>query len=71
LHALGRSGGACDLGVDADCVDAQLAAVWPLFGQFVADDIIADLSPVTRPPRCDRIRNFRIGPRDESLRNEA
>jgi hypothetical protein len=72
LHALGRPSGARDLGVDADCVDAQVAAVWRLFGQLVADDITADRSPVTPPPRCGRIRKCRIEPRDESgYRNEA
>ena len=61
LHALGRPGGPCDLGVDvADDADAQVAAVWPFFGQFVAHDITADRSPVTHRADADRIRNFRI-----------
>jgi Animal haem peroxidase len=62
LHALGRPGGPCDLGVevsdDADA-DAEVAAVWPFFGQFVAHDITADRSPVTHHGDAGQIRNFR------------
>jgi len=61
LHALGRPGGPCDLGVDfGDDADARIAAVWPFFGQFVAHDITADRSPVTHHGDAQRIRNFRI-----------
>jgi Animal haem peroxidase len=61
LHALGRPGGPCDLGVDfSDDADARVAAVWPFFGQFVAHDITADRSPVTHHGDARRIRNFRI-----------
>jgi hypothetical protein len=61
LHALGRPGGPCDLGIDfSDDADAHVAAVWPFFGQFVAHDITADRSPVTHRADADRIRNFRI-----------
>src|SRR3954447_13043725 len=61
LHALGRPGGPCDLGVDfGDDADAHVAAVWPFFGQFVAHDITADRSPVTHRSDPDRIRNFRV-----------
>ena len=61
LHALGRPGGPCDLGVDFDDdADAHVAAVWPFFGQFVAHDITADRSPVTHRGDADRIRNFRV-----------
>jgi hypothetical protein len=42
LHALGRPGSLRDLGVDADDADAQVAAVWRLFGQLVIHDITAD-----------------------------
>jgi hypothetical protein len=60
LHALGRPGGPCDLGIDsADDADARVAAVWPFFGQFVAHDITADRSPVTHRADAGRIRNFR------------
>ena len=61
LHALGRPGGPCDLGVEfADDADAPVAAVWPFFGQFVAHDITADRSPVTHRGDADRVRNFRV-----------
>jgi hypothetical protein len=61
LHALGRPGGPCDLGVDvSDDADAQVAAVWPFFGQFVAHDITADRSPVTHRGDADRLRNVRM-----------
>ena len=61
MHALGRPGGPCDLGIDfADDTDAHGAAVWPFFGQFVAHDITADRSPVTHRADADRIRNFRV-----------
>src|SRR3954462_1724936 len=61
LHALGRPGGPCDLGIDfPDDADAHVAAVWPFFGQFVAHDITADRSPVTHRADADRVRNFRV-----------
>src|SRR3954470_8665306 len=61
LHALGRAGGPCDLGIDVpDEAEGRVAAVWPFFGQFVAHDITADRSPVTHRADADRIRNFRI-----------
>jgi hypothetical protein len=59
LHALGRPGGPCDLGVDADRVDSHVAAVWPFFGQFLAHDITADRSPITGHAAADRLRNAR------------
>jgi Animal haem peroxidase len=47
LLALGVSGGICDGG--EDCDDAtETAAGWPLFGQFIAHDITADRSPLSR-----------------------
>jgi hypothetical protein len=61
LHALGRPGGPCDLGVGfADGVDSTVAAVWPFFGQFVAHDITADRSPLVDRADPSRIRNFRV-----------
>jgi hypothetical protein len=61
LHALGRPGGPCDMGVDfTDDADSHVAAVWPFFGQFVAHDITADRSPVTHRADADQIRNFRM-----------
>jgi len=47
LHALGRPGGPCDLGVEfVDDTDSDVSAVWPFFGQFIAHDITADRSPL-------------------------
>ena len=60
LHALGRPGGPCDVGVDpAGGLDAAAAAVWPFFGQFVAHDITADRSPLGHRADPRQIRNFR------------
>ena len=51
LHALGRAGGACDAAAGpvegGEGQDAEGAAGWPVFGQFVAHDITADRSPLT------------------------
>jgi Animal haem peroxidase len=63
LHALGRPGGPCDVGVDFTDdagADATPAAVWPFFGQFVAHDITADRSPLGHRADPDQISNFRI-----------
>jgi Animal haem peroxidase len=61
LHALGRPGGPCDLGVDyVDDTDSKVAAVWPFFGQFIAHDITADRSPLVHRSDPGRIRNFRV-----------
>ncbi len=46
LAALGRSGGACDGGSAG--AEANVAAGWPMFGQFIAHDITADRSPLER-----------------------
>src|ERR1700743_1510343 len=60
LHALGRPGGPCHLGVDvSDDVDARVAAVWPLFGQYVAHDITADRSPLADRAVIAELRNAR------------
>jgi hypothetical protein len=60
LHALGRPGGPCDLGVDvSDDVDSRVAAVWPLFGQYVAHDITADRSPLADRAVIAELRNAR------------
>ena len=60
LHALGRAGGPCDVGVDfVDDTDSRTAAVWPFFGQFIAHDITADRSPLGHHADPKRIRNFR------------
>ncbi|HEX8817058.1 MAG TPA: hypothetical protein VF753_16295, partial [Terriglobales bacterium] len=46
LHALGRAGGVCDCGCDVDDAgsEAEGAAGWPVFGQFIAHDVTADRS---------------------------
>ncbi len=46
LFALGRAGGLCDCGDEADepASLGSVAAGWPFFGQFVAHDITADRS---------------------------
>ena len=59
LHALGRPGGPCDLGM-SEAADAEIAAVWPFFGQFLAHDITADRSPLVQRSDPARIRNFRV-----------
>jgi hypothetical protein len=69
LHALGRPGGACDAAAAAVEVqsdgarppdpDAQGAAGWPVFGQFLAHDITADRSPLTHHAELAEIRNAR------------
>ena len=74
LHALGRPGGPCDLGTGpAGDTDAEIAAVWPFFGQFIAHDITADRSPLvhradpaalrnSRSPRADLEGVYGLGP---------
>jgi hypothetical protein len=66
LHALGRAGGACDAaaaaveaGAGAPDPDANGAAGWPVFGQFVAHDLTADRSPLTHHAELAEIRNAR------------
>jgi hypothetical protein len=69
LHALGRPGGACDAAAAAVEVgtdgagppdpDAEGAAGWPVFGQFVAHDITADRSPLTHHAELAEVRNAR------------
>ncbi len=60
LHALGRAGGPCDLGADANgSGDSAVAAVWPFFGQFIAHDITADRSPVGQRANAAETVNFR------------
>src|SRR3954468_872928 len=63
LHALGRPGGPCDVGVDyvddPEADAAAPAAVWPFFGQFIAHDITADRSPLGHRADPEQVRNFR------------
>ena len=53
-YALGRRGGICDCGAEHDGPESEAegAAGWPIFGQFIAHDITADRSaqaPSDRP----------------------
>ena len=63
LHALGRPGGACDAAAAAvefgAGQDAEGAAGWPVFGQFVAHDLTADRSPLTHRAELAEVRNAR------------
>ena len=64
LLELGVKGGACDFDaiaalVDAPMPDANVAAGWPVFGQFIAHDITADRSPVTHHDDEALLRNAR------------
>ena len=59
LHALGRAEGPCDDSAVGGSADANVAAGWPFFGQFVAHDITADRSPIGHRTDPGQIRNFR------------
>jgi heme peroxidase len=61
LFALGRAGGLCDCGDEADEPSslASEAAGWPFFGQFVAHDITADRSAPQTHADISRLRNAR------------
>jgi hypothetical protein len=61
LHALGRAGGVCDCGDIDDSPDslADIAAGWPIFGQFVAHDITADRSLFRSQANTAELRNAR------------
>jgi hypothetical protein len=59
LHALGRTGGPCDLG-ESEAPDSEVAAVWPFFGQFVTHDITADRSPLVHRATASSLRNARV-----------
>jgi Animal haem peroxidase len=61
LYALGRQGGACDGAPFAEqgTDDAQGAAGWPFFGQFVAHDITADRSALVHHADVAALRNAR------------
>jgi Animal haem peroxidase len=59
LTALGQAGGPCD-SASGDRDEAEtVAAVWPVFGQYVAHDITADRSPVTHHDDAELLRNVR------------
>jgi hypothetical protein len=61
LHAIGRAGGLCDCGDLADTPGSlgNVAAGWPIFGQFVAHDITADRSPLHSHVDAQILRNAR------------
>src|SRR4029453_344696 len=61
LHALGRAGGICDCGDEADSPTSLsgVAAGWPIFGQFVAHDITADRSALQSHVDPHALRNAR------------
>jgi hypothetical protein len=61
LHALGRAGGICDCGDEADAPTSlsEVAAGWPIFGQFVAHDITADRSALQSHVDPQALRNAR------------
>ncbi len=61
LYALGRQGGVCDCGDIADdpASEAEGAAGWPIFGQFVAHDITADRSTPGPHKDVQRLANAR------------
>ena len=59
LHWLGRADGPCDDSAVGGSADANVAAGWPFFGQFVAHDITADRSPIGHRTDPGQIRNFR------------
>ena len=61
LRALGRAGGRCEC---ADIEDtpgslSEVAAGWPIFGQFIAHDITADRSVLQSHADPRRLRNAR------------
>jgi Animal haem peroxidase len=62
LLSVGYSGGICDgspLADEPGCDDAQVAAGWPFFGQFIAHDITADRSTLQEHADPELVRNFR------------
>ena len=61
LFALGRAGGLCDCGDEADDAGSlgSEAAGWPFFGQFVAHDITADRSAPQAHADLTQLRNAR------------
>ena len=61
LHAIGRAGGVCDCGQEADTPSSLggTAAGWPFFGQLVAHDITADRSALQSHVDPTALRNAR------------
>jgi hypothetical protein len=61
LVSIGVDGGPCDpaTGGGAASAEAEGAAGWPMFGQFVAHDLTADRSPLTMHADVEGLRNAR------------
>jgi hypothetical protein len=61
LHALGRAGGICDCREIDDSPESlsSTAAGWPIFGQFVAHDIMADRSILRSQTNTAELHNAR------------
>ena len=61
LHALGRAGGLCDGGDIDDQAESlsEVAAGWPILGQFVAHDITADRSALRAHADTAALQNAR------------
>src|SRR5882762_10113479 len=61
LRAVGRTGGLCDCGDAADAPESlgDVAAGWPIFGQFVAHDLTSDRSPLRGRVDPTRVENAR------------
>jgi hypothetical protein len=59
LHAIGRAEGLWDGDLCHRNESRTVAAVWPVFGQFVAHDITADRSPVAHHDDEELLRNAR------------
>jgi hypothetical protein len=57
LRGIGASGGLCDAGDEA--AEASVEAGWPFFGQYVAHDLTADRSPLTRHAELESLGNMR------------
>lgn len=61
LYALGRQGGICDCAKEHDEpeFEAEGAAGWPIFGQFIAHDITADRSTPGPQKDVQQLKNAR------------
>jgi hypothetical protein len=61
LHAIGSAGGLCDCDDVTDTPGSlsNVAAGWPIFGQFIAHDITADRSALQSHVNAEILRNAR------------
>ena len=57
LRGIGAAGGFCDGGNEGD--EASIEAGWPLFGQYVAHDLTADRSPLSKHAEVESLGNMR------------